>query len=513
MAPASKGNHGGVSTDLGLLPGGRGNDAALPQDWLLIATPHLQLRGNSLFSIGVPGRGRVLSPPELELFKVLQQAVTVREALQRCGPAADLLIRDFMRERLFVLIEGSFPANRPRVLVIEPHADDAVLSVGGTMWLRRHERAFVIATMASRSNHTRYRDLGGNHDISDVTEIRRRESDLVARMLGGTHVSVGMTDAVLRYRDTEWTAEFYRRHRMAISASISRAADEAELRRWTEAVRRLVIEHQPTEIWFPLGGPHADHMLTTDSCFAAFAADRTLLHERSLRIYQEVPYAVRFSRHMRSALVAVKQSGAALQEETVPIEAVQNQKRRLSSVYDSQDMDELFEGGGDLPELFWKVTELPQHIAPRGIVSQAISAPTSAADALATWMARNRDASVIRVLLTTPAGRWQADLAVLSLAFPHARFEVWTASVAEAEVMEVPSARVVMRSVAGGTRAWLLHSLRLSLSRPAPTLLYASASRLPQARLVSRLWFGSDTVVLTSMDQLPGALRIATGER
>src|SRR5690348_3316372 len=139
MALASKGNHGGVSTDLGLLPGGCGNDTALPQDWLLIATPHLQLRGNSLFSIGVPGRGRVLSPPELELFKVSQQAVTVREALQRCGPAADLLIRDFLRERLFVLVEGSFPANRPRVLVIEPHADDAVLSVGGTMWLRRHE--------------------------------------------------------------------------------------------------------------------------------------------------------------------------------------------------------------------------------------------------------------------------------------------------------------------------------------------------------------------------------------
>ena len=513
MASPSKGNHGGTSSDFGLLLSGRGNDTALPQDWLLIATPHLQLRGNSLFSVGVPGPGRELSPPEMQLLNVLQQAVTVRQALQRCGPAADSLIRDFLRERLFVLVEASFPANRPRVLVIEPHADDAVLSVGGTMWLRRHERAFVIATMASRSNHTRYRDLGGNHDISGVTEIRRGESDLAARMLGGSHVSVGMTDAGLRYRDTEWTSEFYRRHRMAISASISRVADETELRRWTEAVRRLVIEHQPTEIWFPLGGPHADHMLTADSCFAAFAADRTPLHERSLRIYQEVPYAVRFPRHMRSALFAVKQSGVALQEETVSIEAVQNQKRRLSSVYDSQDMDQLFEAGGDLPELFWKVTDMPQQIAPRGIVSQAICAAPSAADSLATWMARNCDASVIRVLLTTPAGRWQADLSVLSMAFPRARFEVWTASAAEAEVMEVPSARVAVRSVAGGTRAWMLQSLRLSLSRPAPTLLYASASRVSQARLVSRLWFGSDTVVLTSMDQLPGALRIAAGER
>src|SRR5215467_4629576 len=182
MAPASKGNHRGISTDLGLPPSGRGNDTALPQDWLLIATPHLQLRGNSLFPIGIPGPGRVLPPPEVELFSVLQQAVTVRQALQRCGPAADLLIRDFLRERLFVLVEASFPANRPRILVVEPHADDAVLSVGGTMWLRRHECAFVIATMASRSNHTRYRDLGGNHDISSVTEIRRGESDLVASM-------------------------------------------------------------------------------------------------------------------------------------------------------------------------------------------------------------------------------------------------------------------------------------------------------------------------------------------
>src|SRR6516164_7444996 len=212
----------------------------LPPDWLLVPRPHLQLHGNALHSVGLPDRFRQLSKDEVELWNLMQRSVSVQEALQSCSPGADRLIRTFLCDGLCELVEPAFPANRRRVLIVEPHADDAVLSVGGTMWLRRHECNFVIATVASRSNHTRYRDLGSHHDINTVTEIRRREADLAARMLGGEHVSVGMSDASLRYHDAEWTAEFYRRHRMSIRASILRTADPAELRRWVDALQCLI---------------------------------------------------------------------------------------------------------------------------------------------------------------------------------------------------------------------------------------------------------------------------------
>ena len=484
----------------------------LPPDWLLVPRPHLQLHGNALHSVGLPDRFRQLSKDEVELWNLMQRSVSVQEALQSCSPGADRLIRTFLCDGLCELVEPAFPANRRRVLIVEPHADDAVLSVGGTMWLRRHECYFVIATVASRSNHTRYRDLGGNHDINTVTEIRRREADLAARMLGGQHVSVGMTDAALRYHDAEWAADYYRRHRMSISASISRIADDAELRRWVDALQRLVTEQQPTEIWFPLGGPHADHMLTADACLRAFAADPSLVRDRILRIYQEVPYAVRFPGHMSAALAAVRRSGAVLDEEVTTIAQVVAEKRRLASVYDSQDVYELFAAGGDKPEVLWRLRDLPRQVAAAGTLSSAIAGQEPAARTIAAWVARNRNAARVRVLLMTPTGRWQADLNLLRTAFPCARFEVCTASVASAEVAEVPSDRVHARTVAGGSLAWLLETLRLCLSRPAPTLVHAGERRLRHARLLSRLWLGSDALTVTSMDQIACALRTAPGE-
>jgi len=482
-------------------------------DWLLAARPHLRLRGDVLVSVGLPDPGRQLSAAEVQLWNLMQPSVSVQTALESCGPDADHLIRRFVQEGVCELVEPAFPAHRPRVLIIEPHADDAVLSLGGTLWLRRHECAFVIATMASRSNHTRYRDLGANHDVESVTEMRRREAELAARTLGGEHVSVGLTDAALRYHDGEWSRDFYRRHQLSINASTARVADAAELRRWTDALQRLVTEQQPAEIWFPLGGPHADHMLTADACLAAFTGDPSLVRGRQLRIYTEVPYAVRSPQHMNAALAAVRRAGVVLEEECTAIAPLLAAKRRLASIYDSQSMAELFAAGGDLPESFWTVRELPRQPPPVGLVSRAISDDAPVIRALAAWVARNRDAAVVRVLLTAPTGRWQSDLSLLERAFPRARFEVSAATMAEAEVIDAASSRVDAHTVAGGPWAWLRETLRVCRSRPGPVLLHAAGARARQARVLASLCLGSDPQVITSMDRLAGALQIAPDAR
>jgi hypothetical protein len=211
---------------------------------------------------------------------------------------------------------------------------------------------------------------------------------------------------------------------------------------------------------------------------------------------------------MESILAAVSDWGARLEKEVTPLETILSHKRRLSSLYDSQDMDHLFAAGGALPEIFWKVKDLPPP-GDVGIVARAVACQEPEVASIAAWVSRNRAASLVRVLLTRPTGRWPHDLDVLRRAFPHARFEVWTARVADAEVTEISSERVEIRTVDGGAVAWLLASLQLCVSRPAPTLVHASAERVPRARLLSSLWPGSDTVVLSSMDHLNGALRIA----
>jgi LmbE family N-acetylglucosaminyl deacetylase len=491
--------------------------AELRPDYLLVRRPHFHLRGNSLFWVASQTPRRQLSEPEIELWNLIQQPVSVNDARAACGEDADAMIREYLRSEYCELVEPAFASGRRRVLVIEPHADDAVLSIGGTMWLRRHECAFSIATMASRTNHTRYRDLGCDYsDIEEVTELRRRESELIARMIGGDHVSVGMTDAALRYRDANWTSDFFRRHRMSVRIVTSRTADNRDRQQWEDAVRRLLTEYPSAEVWFPLGGPHTDHMLTADACFAAFLSNPSLVAGRVLRVYPESPYAARSRHHMDTALEALRNSGAVLKEELVWIDTASDQKRRLASIYDSQDIEEmradteaseLMRGSAGRSELLWTLKALPEHIDPSGIVSAAM-AEHEQEEAIMAWLVKNKKEERLRVLLSMPTGQWATDLEALCVAFPRATFEVYVAPAAEAEVADVPSDRVVVRKVASGALAWIFISLQFSvMMKSLPTLFHAGHRRLRQARILSRLWPGSDTLIVASMDPLVRVLR------
>ena len=492
--------------------------AELPSDHLLVRMPHFQLRGDSLFWVGSKQPQRRLSEAEIALWNLINGRVSVKEVRETCGERADALIREFLSSGYCELAEPTFPANRPRVLVIEPHADDAVLSIGGTLWLRRLECKFVIATMASRSNHTRYADLDCDFfDVKEVTEIRRRESELFALMLGGHHISVGMTDAALRYHDSNWNSDFYLRHLMSVRVATSRIGDDRERQRWTEAVRRLLTEQPSAEVWFPLGGPHSDHMLTADACIAAFLSDASLVAGRVLRVYQEFPYTARYPHHMNSALDALRTSGAVLEEKPSPMTGACERKRRLATIYDSQEIEEmrpdtdaseLTQGpASGRSELFWTLKTLPRHADRGGIVSSAITGHERDGE-IASWISNNRDKERLRVLLLMPTGRWTSDLELLSAAFPRATFEVYVTPGAVAEVSEVPSKRVEIHCVGGGIKAWILLTLRLSMHMKAlPTLFHSGQRRLRQARVLAKSWLRSDSLIVASMDPLVRVLR------
>jgi LmbE family N-acetylglucosaminyl deacetylase len=493
--------------------------AELRGESLLIRRPHYQLRGNDLYWTGSKQPRRRLSGPETAFWSLMQRPVPFHEVQHAYGGSAEAMVREFLRSELCEILEPAFPVDRRRVIVIEPHADDAALSIGGTMWTQRLEKEFVVATMASRSNHTRYRDLGYDFfDVEEATEIRRLESELFARLIGGTHIAVGLTDSDLRYRDARWTPDFFRQHHMSIRVSSSRIADDQERQRWTDAVRRLLAEHQSAEVWVPLGGPHTDHMLTVDACFAAFQADPSLVSGRILRVYGEFPYAARYPRQMSEALNALMSAGAVLEAVPAPIGTVTEQKRRLLSVYDSQDIEEMrmdiessalaLGSAAVQAEALWTLRKLPDRIDRSGLSSSA-NAGRVQAEAAAAWAARNRDAAAVRLLLLVPTGQWAADLALLCEAFPRARFEVYAAAMAAAEVAAIESGRVDVRIIASGSLAWVLLGLRIAAAMKAlPTLFHVGERRLGQARLLSRMWPGSDTLVVESMNPVVSALRI-----
>jgi LmbE family N-acetylglucosaminyl deacetylase len=489
----------------------------LRADYLIVRRPHFHLREGALCFLASEPPTRILSERELKLWNLMDQPLSVDAARKACGEGAETSIRELLRSELCELVEPVFPDNRRRVLVIEPHADDAALSVGGLIWLRRRECEFIVATMASRSNHTSYYDKGVDYfDIREVSEIRRRESELFARMIGGSHVPVGMTDAPLRYRDAQWTLDYFARHRMSIDVRLSRMADDRELNVWAEAVRRLLTDIPSAEVWIPLGGPHTDHMLTADACFAAFLSNPSLVEGRVLRVYEEVPYAARNPSHMNGALAALRKAGALWDEELVSIDEAYDQKLRLSSVYASQNIGQMradVEASARAhpsefghAELLRTLRRLPDRIDPAGIVS-AVLVGHDQDEEIVAWISKHSEVNRVRILLHMPTGRWAADLEMLCRTFPKAKFELYVASVAAAEVNDSASDRVEVRRVAEGALPWVSLSLKLCAAmKPLPTLFCVSEERVSEARLLSKLWLGSDTLIVASMDRLKGAL-------
>src|SRR5262245_24825393 len=95
-----------------------------------------------------------------------------------------------------------------RILVIEPHHDDAVLSAGGQLLQRRGIDRLEILTIFERSMHTGDWDVGRpTFDVDGTTRRRVEESRDVALHLGAEWRGLGMMEASLRFRPAaDWAS-------------------------------------------------------------------------------------------------------------------------------------------------------------------------------------------------------------------------------------------------------------------------------------------------------------------
>ena len=492
------------------------DDLTAAPETVVVPRPHFSLRGSQIFFLASKRPYCELSSAEIGVWKAVDSEPTLASLRERFA-GVDATVAEFNRRGLCELVETPFPAGRRRILVIEPHADDAALSLAGTMWLRRRECEFTVATVASRSNYTSYYDLARDFfDVEHVSRLRSDESELFARMLGGRHIDLGRTDAALRYRESPWSLDYFRGNRVAISAATSRIAEHEERAGATLAIQALLAATPCEEVWIPLGAPHADHLLTTQACLAALVATPSLVAGRVVKVYQDVPYAARTPHFSGEMLEAFAQAGVLLEAETVPIADAWEQKLRLVSIYASQFKIEsmrddiaasaLRPGSGDVPiERLWAVRGMPDKIVDGGLAPESRQRHEQERMAGA-WLKKHGKARRVRILLLLPTGRWAHDLARLRAAMPDARFEVIAASAASAEVAECMSPGVDVREVAGGMRAWTQLALQLAVAKPMPTVFHAGEKRLTHAGWMARLWPLSDTLVVGSMDRLMRAL-------
>lgn len=494
-------------------------------DAVLVRLPHFKLEGDSLFFLISKRPFAVLSPAEQHLWIALEKEPTVGELRTQLGAGTDESIRRLLELEVAVEVLPVPPGKRKRVMVIEPHMDDAALSVGGMMLQRRGECEFYIITIATQSVATSYRGLNREFfDIKTVSDIRKAESALVARMLWGRHVGLELVDATLRYNPQNWTLEWFRRHQDAIWVCLEHFAGQKELDQWTSTLARAIADLQPEEIWMPLGvGVHVDHHLTRHACLNILLANPKLVEQSACHFFQDVPYAQNDPTHTAALVSAIEGTGATLEEERVDITAVMPEKRQLLSVYASQwktkiiqaRVEHCAEAVSGLPgrygEIWYRLGTAPTRNIDMLETSPAKEAVQRVTQALPPWLRRNRNAPVIGFLLAVPTGRWAEDLQYLLDVFPHARFEVYIRTKFAGETELFASPRISIRLL-HNSWGWIFDAVRIVVGRRRPLVIIPGRQREKLGQSLARLSLFSTPLVAPAMSDLVQALRLVTSD-
>jgi LmbE family N-acetylglucosaminyl deacetylase len=494
----------------------------LPSDAVVIRRPHFLLSGDSLFFL-ISQRPFVrLNQADQMLWNVLEKETSVGMLQGRLGAlAADEGIRRLLALQVAEVLMPAPHGKRRRVMVIEPHMDDAALSVGGLMLQRRADCEFFIVTLATQSVASSYDELGREFfDIETVSGIRQAESEIVARFLWGRHVPLGLVEASLRYHPQSWTLDWYLRHKHAIYLYMEHATGPDELQKWTSTLARAVADLRPEEIWMPLGvGRHVDHQLTVHACLNIMRANPNLVEQCVCRFFQDVPYARDYPAHTADLLKTVEGAGVRLEEERVDITAVMPEKLHLLSIYASQWKKEMIQmkvescakalGGppDSYRELWYRVVAAPTQNIDMLATSATKETVYRITRDVAPWLRRNRSASAVGLLLAAPMGHWAEDLTFLLDFFPAAHFEVHIRTEIAGQTEMLTSPRVSVR--AGGDRwRWAFgDALTMILGRRLPLVIISGRKRQKYVRWLAHLGLFSDPVVAPTMNDFILALQ------
>lgn len=424
----------------------------------VVRLPNLELIGNCCRAIGTREVCGQLREQEIDVWEYIGAGTTmgtlrssglknVEESLSRL---LDLGVCD--------LVPTELPHSRKRVLVIEPHMDDAVLSVGGTMWLRRNECEFIVASVVGTSNYTMRYGLGnGFFDIEAVSALRRSESEHCVRFFGGKHMLLDCLEAPLRYCGGTWTKEWLERHRGSVRAFVDHRPDSDDYAVWASEIERFLRGVDAEEVWIPLGvGLHVDHELVRVACLRLITEKPEIFDGKTIRLYEDVPYAERFPEHADQVVEAMRSVGTVLKEERFDIGEAMVAKLRMMSVYRSQYRMDRFgprveqcaraaaPPGASNGERVFRLVERPTGSVNPGRCRVLTDEVDRLLPQLEKWRTRIGGVERVRMFLLTPAGRWRSDMEMLLELFPKVKFEVYASSLSLPETESFSHSRIVV---------------------------------------------------------------------
>lgn len=483
--------------------------------------PHFELRDNRLFFLISTRPYMELTPEEVGLWHECDGHTTVGDLESRLPGVRGALLELLERE-VIELAPESFPNDRRKVVVIEPHMDDAVLSVGGRMWEMRDTHEFTVVTIAGVSNFTSYHKIDRDYfDVETVTALRRRESELAMRVLGGSHAVLSGHDAPLRYQPGNWTLDWFKKHKRSISAYINHYPDADEVRgRVLELLDFLRnADSDADEIWMPMGiGMSADHEATRNACLLVVMELAQQGMEKELYLYQDVPYGVRFPEHSSRILQRLEDAGAVIERMPVDVTGAMPDKLRLISIFASQFKMSYMGGrvekngranainGSGYGELMVRVKALPETIDLFELYSGGPKVHELVGK-LRRWQARNRHARRITILCPMGVGRWKEYMEVILDRFPDSIIDLHLPEDALDETLGFQSPRIVIHTVEASGAAWLWRIAKVLARFPRPLAVFTGWRFQGMAGLLQIACLPFDVLSSVSIGHVVEALR------
>jgi LmbE family N-acetylglucosaminyl deacetylase len=379
------------------------------------------------------------------------------------------------------------------------------------MWKMRNEAEFDLLTMASRSNYTSSFHLHRDYfDRSQITAMRTTEGDVFTRHLGGHYHCAGMSEATLRYKDSDWDLDFFTAHEVPVAISNNRRAGSAVLRTWIERLGEFLDGRTFDEIWIPLGvGSHSDHDLTRNAALQVIL-DR---QPRSIiRLYEDVPYGAEFQEHTGRILQALEHAGARLTPWPQDVTEHFSKKLDLLTLFASQfkvgsiqsgvERSAGAQAGDRIVEHLWTVQRLPDAL-PRDEMWFGAPGVAETSAKLAEFSQGSTTARRVAIYAISAAGRWTEDFECLVKLFPKAAFVVYAGPRVCAEFKALRDPRVQLHCLSGGAGSWVMAALREVATGHR---IIIAGDAVGNAKLLTMAWPLGRKVVVSDMDHLIQAL-------
>jgi len=317
--------------------------------------------------------------------------------------------------------------------------DDAVLSVGGHLLLRRGVERMSVLSVARWSEYTKYAQEGASLDRLSVSALRLAETQRAAELVGFEHEMMDELDFPVRVR-AEQPTEAQGPNLVPLLAAAKRfGPSAAELADLSARLFARVLALAPDELWIPLGvGENPDHVRTALACLTMLHTEARFFDDRRVSLYEDLSPLPAFVGHAER-IVAVHARTGVLRRIEEDISSVVSDKVRAVALYESQfdmaassrpmsNLSALISASTDGPtktvEVRYEIAQRP-HVPAFSEIAFRPLALIAAKLALAPWIRLRRRVTHIAVFNAGVFGNLARGREVLSRAFPNAELELF----------------------------------------------------------------------------------------